>query len=95
MSFGAFFNAGGRCDVLVANILAEILPALAPTLAGLVEDGGAVALSGVRADEAPGVLAAFDAAFDLRDGWCERPGPGRLVRPRGDSKMRLTTRRRG
>ena len=72
-------DAGDRCDVLVANILAEILPALAPTLAGLVEDGGAVALSGVRAAEAPGVLAAFDAAFDLRaadvrDGWCVLAG---------------------
>ena len=64
----------GVFDVLVANILAEPLTRLAPSLAALVKPGGGVALSGVLETQAAGVLAAFAPSFDLelansRDGW--------------------------
>lgn len=54
-----------RCDVLVANILADTLVALAPVLAAHCNTGAAVALSGILAPQAAGVIAATRPWFDL------------------------------
>ncbi len=58
--------------VLVANILAEPLVALAPVLAERVQEGGDIALSGVLHAQEMAVMAAYSAYFDFfapqRDG---------------------------
>ena len=61
-------------DVLLANILAAPLCALAPRFAALLRRGGQVALAGLMAHEAAEVTAAYAACFDVvrfgeRDGW--------------------------
>jgi ribosomal protein L11 methyltransferase len=61
-------------DVLIANILAEPLIALARTLASLVRRPGLVALSGILGSQAEAVARAFTPWFDMRpfaahDGW--------------------------
>jgi ribosomal protein L11 methyltransferase len=66
-------------DVLVANILAGPLMALAPQLASLVKPGGRLALSGILAEQGEEVAAAYAADFDLdpialRDGWVRISG---------------------
>lgn len=66
-------------DVLVANILAGPLVALAPQLISLVKPGGRLALSGILAEQAEEVAAAYRQAFDLdplavRDGWVRISG---------------------
>jgi ribosomal protein L11 methyltransferase len=66
-------------DVLVANILAGPLVALAPQLASLVKPGGRLALSGILAEQGEEVAAAYAADFDLdpialRDGWVRISG---------------------
>ncbi|MEW5770795.1 MAG: 50S ribosomal protein L11 methyltransferase [Pseudomonadota bacterium] len=63
-----------RFDVLLANILMGPLIELAPTLTEHVKPGGALVLSGLLAEQAEGVMAAYAAAFDfdppaLKDGW--------------------------
>ena len=55
----------GGAQIVVANILARPLIVLAPLLAGLTERGGAVALSGILADQAPELLAAYRPWFDV------------------------------
>jgi ribosomal protein L11 methyltransferase len=65
---------GIEADVVVANILAGPLIELAPQLAGLVRPGGRIALSGVLAEQADVVTAAYRPWFDIaqtgaRDGW--------------------------
>jgi len=57
--------APGRFDVVVANILANPLVLLAPVVAARVSEGGALALSGVLADQAEGVIAAYARWFTL------------------------------
>lgn len=54
-----------RCDVLVANILAGPLVELAGQLAGYCRPGGTLALSGILAEQAESVRAAYTPWFDL------------------------------
>lgn len=54
-----------RCDVLVANILAGPLVELANQLAGYCRPGGTLALSGILAEQAESVRAAYSPWFDL------------------------------
>jgi ribosomal protein L11 methyltransferase len=68
-----------QADVLVANILAGPLVALAPQLASLVKPGGRLALSGILAEQGEEVAAAYADTFDLdpianRDGWVRITG---------------------
>lgn len=65
---------GVRADVLLANILAGPLVELAPLLAQRVRIGGRLALSGLLAEQADAVTAAYQPWFDIgmtgtRDGW--------------------------
>ena len=64
----------GRFDVVVANILTNPLIMLAPALCARVSDGGTIALSGVLAEHAEDVRAAYDPWFTLAavradEGW--------------------------
>jgi ribosomal protein L11 methyltransferase len=61
-------------DLLLANILAAPLCALAPCFATLVRPGGQVVLAGLMEHEATKVTAAYAACFDVarfagRDDW--------------------------
>lgn len=63
-----------RAGVLLANILANPLMALAGTLAGRVTQGAELVLSGILAEQAEQVAAAYAPWFRLekpvrRDGW--------------------------
>lgn len=63
-----------RFDVLLANILMGPLIELAPTLTAHVKPGGRLVLSGLLAEQADGVMAAYAGDFDfdppaLKDGW--------------------------
>src|SRR5690606_5635169 len=53
--------------VVVANILASALDALADTLAARVAPGGRIALSGILAGQEPPLLARYGAWFDGLD----------------------------
>ncbi len=55
-------------DVLLANILATPLCALAPRFAALVRPGGALVLAGLMAHEVPEVTQAQAPWFDMRPG---------------------------
>lgn len=64
----------GRYDIVVANILANPLMLLAPALCARVAEGGAIALSGILADQTEAVEAAYAPWFTLaatheREGW--------------------------
>lgn len=64
----------GDCDVVVANILANTLVALAPGLVRALRPGGRIALSGVlpgQDDEVVAAYAALGVGLDRgeRDGW--------------------------
>ncbi len=66
-------------DVVVANILAGPLVSLAPRIGALVKPGGRLALSGILAEQAEEVRAAYDEAFELdptaiKDGWVRISG---------------------
>ena len=66
-------------DVVVANILAGPLVSLAPQITSLVKAGGRLALSGILAEQADEVRAAYQDAFDLdptalKDGWVRISG---------------------
>ena len=68
-----------QTDVVVANILAGPLVALAPQITSLVKPGGRLALSGILAEQGEDVAAAYADAFDLdalciRDGWVRISG---------------------
>lgn len=54
-----------QCDVLVANILAGPLVELSELLAGYCRPGGTLALSGILAEQAESVRAAYAPWFDL------------------------------
>ncbi len=56
---------GEPADLLLANILAGPLVSLAPRLTRLVRPGGDMVLSGILAEQAEAVLAAYRPAFDL------------------------------
>ena len=57
--------ASYQCDVLVANILAGPLVELSELLAGYCRAGGTLALSGILAEQAESVRAAYSPWFDL------------------------------
>lgn len=62
-----------RCDLVVANILAEPLIAHKATLMGALAPGGRVALSGILEDQAEGVRAAFPEwhlKLKTDEDWC-------------------------
>jgi len=66
-------------DVVVANILAGPLVSLAPRITSLVKPGGHLALSGILAEQADEVRAAYNHAFELdptadKDGWVRISG---------------------
>lgn len=74
--------AGCSADLLIANILAAPLIALAPRLAEAVRPGGQIALCGLLLEQADSVTAAYRAWFDIgtaavRDGWALLSGPRR------------------
>jgi ribosomal protein L11 methyltransferase len=61
-------------EVLLANILSEVLLALAPGMAALVARGGQALLGGILAAQEPEVAARYAPWFDMqrvaaRDGW--------------------------
>ncbi|MNN61896.1 Ribosomal protein L11 methyltransferase [compost metagenome] len=65
--------------MVVANILAGPLVQLAPTITALVKSGGRLALSGILAEQAEEVRAAYADAFDLdptavKEGWVRISG---------------------
>ncbi len=67
------FN-GKPADLMLANILANPLIELAPTLAALVRPGGSLVLSGILAQQAQSVAAAYGDYFLMappleQDGW--------------------------
>ncbi|WP_028630729.1 50S ribosomal protein L11 methyltransferase [Metapseudomonas resinovorans] len=66
-------------EVVVANILAGPLVSLAPQITSLVAPRGRLALSGILAEQAEEVRAAYADAFDLdptaeKDGWVRISG---------------------
>lgn len=68
-------GSAGTFDVVVANILANPLRLLAPVLAARVYAGGRIVLSGILADQAADVAAAYARWFIMdiwnsgKDGW--------------------------
>ena len=73
-------------DVLLANILAGPLVALAPTFARQVEPGGMVVLSGILEPQAAAVASAYAPYFEdleqgTRDGWVRLAGRRNAVKP--------------
>lgn len=64
----------GQFDIVVANILANPLKALAPAITGHVRSGGQLALSGILAEQAEELIAIYApyiplSVADTRDGW--------------------------
>ncbi|MDB5776584.1 MAG: ribosomal protein methyltransferase [Herbaspirillum sp.] len=73
-AFARAHPAGDYFDVVVANILSGPLTLMAPMLASRVAAGGALVLSGVLAEQADDVIAAYAPHIALRvsgelDGW--------------------------
>lgn len=71
-------------DVVLANILAGPLISLAGQITRLVKPGGRLALSGILAEQAEDVRAAYSTAFDLdptatQDGWVRITGKRRQI----------------
>ena len=58
--------AAGAYDVVVANILAGPLIALAPRLATLTRPGGRLKLAGILREQADAVVEAYEPWFVLR-----------------------------
>ena len=72
----------GRYDLIVSNILARPLVDLAPLFAACTDPGAGIALSGVLAEQATQVIAAYASEFDLRveavsEGWALLAGERR------------------
>jgi ribosomal protein L11 methyltransferase len=64
----------GQFDIVVANILSNPLKALAPAICSHVRPGGKLALSGILAEQAEELIAAYAPYLplgveDTRDGW--------------------------
>jgi len=75
-------------DLLVSNILANALDALAPRFAALVRPGGQIALSGLLPAQAPALAGRYHAAFAMdapreHDGWVLLTGTRRARAPHG------------
>lgn len=73
---------GEPADVVVANILAGPLVGLAEQITRLTRIGGRLALSGILAEQAEDVRAAYAGSFDLEptatlDGWVRISGTRR------------------
>lgn len=66
-------------DIVVANILAGPLTEMASMIAGYVAPGGRVALSGILANQANDVLAAYEAQGLIMQPIAEREGWVRLT----------------
>lgn len=71
-----------QADVVVANILAGPLVGLAEQITRLTRTGGRLALSGILAEQAEDVRAAYAGCFDLEptailDGWVRISGTRR------------------
>jgi ribosomal protein L11 methyltransferase len=67
------------CGVLLANILAQVLIALAPRFARLLPPGGRLLLAGILSPQESEVASAFLKWFDMsrfacRDGWVALAG---------------------
>jgi ribosomal protein L11 methyltransferase len=65
---------GAPADIVIANILANVLVDLAPTISALVMPGGRLVMSGILEDQADAVIEAYAGAFafnapQTRDGW--------------------------
>lgn len=65
---------GAQADIVIANILASILIDLAEQIGSLVRPGGQIALSGILAEQAAAVMAAYSGSFELetpreQEGW--------------------------
>jgi ribosomal protein L11 methyltransferase len=72
----------GRYDLIVSNILARPLVDLAPLFAACTDPGARIALSGVLAEQATQVTAAYASEFDLcleavSEGWALLAGERR------------------
>ena len=70
---------GEQFDIVVANILTNPLKVLAPLLAARVAPGGRIALSGVLAEQADDVIAAYAPFIPLEvgathEGWARLQG---------------------
>jgi ribosomal protein L11 methyltransferase len=64
----------GQFDIVVANILANPLKALAPAITAHVRPGGRLALSGILAEQAEELIAIYApyillSIADSREGW--------------------------
>lgn len=73
-------------DVVVANILANPLRLLAPALAARVRPSGRIVLSGILADQADDVIAAYSPWFRIGvrsddEGWVALEGTRNGARP--------------
>jgi ribosomal protein L11 methyltransferase len=78
--------APGEFDVVVANILANPLIALAPLLVARTRRGGSLALSGILESQAPEVIAAYAPEVGLAvgaadEGWVLLEGRRRASAP--------------
>lgn len=68
-----------EADIVLANILANPLIELAPKLAGLVKQGGHIALSGILREQAESVRTAYEPFFRMdepvfQDDWTRLTG---------------------
>lgn len=73
------FEAEAPFDLVVANILAEPLKHLAPTLSSLCRPGGQIALSGLLEEQTNALIEAYSPWFKLdpvstKDGWARISG---------------------
>lgn len=68
-----------QADIVIANILAEPLRELAPSISTLVKPGGGIGLSGILTRQASTVLNAYQPWFSLhpiseQEEWCRISG---------------------
>ncbi len=63
---------GGRADVVIANILANVLVDLAPVIGRLLHPGGQLALSGILSDQVSEVANAYHEYIELAPAQFER-----------------------
>lgn len=71
LALGSCAEAGGPGQVVIANIITDLLLAIAPELVALVTPGGVLVASGVAVERTAEAVDAFTAA-GLRP--CARPG---------------------
>ena len=68
-----------KCDLLVANILANPLVELEPVFVDLVKEGGSIVLSGILDEQLEMILEAYQMHFESlevqqKDEWCRVSG---------------------